>query len=271
MAAHDQHGADIRFDWGPNGLDTLLAGGVRTVVVVDVLRFTTALDVACGRGAAITPWPLTDRGAAEEAVRRGARLAQAAPPGGDVGTPSLSPVSLRNLQVDDHLLLPSPNGAAVACRAAAAAGVTVLAACLRNATAVAQAVTAFPLGVVAAGERWPDGSLRPAVEDAWGAGAVIAALAGPAGPDPALGLLALLGEAVAQQAPTGRSGPRRSVSPEAGWIAAAVPADLTDQLPRTASGRELNEAGWSLDIEVAAARDVSRAVPRLDPRGTFRA
>jgi 2-phosphosulfolactate phosphatase len=226
--------------------------------------------VACGRGAAVTPWPLADEVAAEEAARRGALLAQTEPAGGDLSAPSLSPVSLRNLQPSDHLLLPSPNGAAVACRAAAA-GVIVLAACLRNATAVAQAVTAFPLGVVAAGERWPNGSLRPAVEDAWGAGAVIAALAGPAGPHPALGLLALLGDAVAQQAPTGRSGPRRSVSPEAGWIAAAVPADLTDQLPRTASGYELNEAGWFLDIEVAAARDVSRAVPRLDPTGSFRA
>jgi len=267
MAPHDQHGADIRFDWGPNGLDSLLAGGVRTIVVVDVLRFTTALDVACGRGAAVTPWPLADVGAAEAAEQRGARLAEAAVPGGDVTAPSLSPVSLRNLQPSDHVLLPSPNGAALSCQAAAA-GVTVLAACLRNATAVAGAVTDFPLGVVAAGERWPDGSLRPAVEDAWGAGAVIAALAGPAEPDAALGLLALFGEAL--QAPGAAATPHRSVSAEAAWVAASLPADLASVLARTASGRELEEAGWSLDIEVAAARDVSRTVPRLDPKGTFR-
>ena len=269
MAAHDQHGADIRFDWGPNGLDALLAGGVRTVVVVDVLRFTTALDVACGRGAAVTPWLLTNEGAAEEAARRGARLAQAAPAGGDVSAPSLSPVSLRNLQPSDHLLLPSPNGAAVACRAAAA-GVTVMAACLRNATAVAGAVTAFPLGVVAAGERWPDGSLRPAVEDAWGAGAVIAALSPPPEPDPALALFALFGEP--ESAPGHPAAtPTRTLSPEAVWTAASVPADLASLLRLTASGRELVEAGWTLDIEVAAAQDVSQTVPHLDPSGTFRA
>ena len=268
MAPHDQRGADIRFDWGPNGLDALLAGGVRTVVVVDVLRFTTAVDVACGRGAAVTPWPLRDAGAAEEAARHGAILAEVAPAGGDVGTPSLSPVSLRNLQASDHLLLPSPNGAAVACRAAAS-GVTVLAACLRNATAVANAVTAFPLGVVAAGALWPDGSLRPAVEDGWGAGAVIAALGPPAEPDPALALFALFGEP--ETAPGHpATPPSRTLSPEASWAAAGVPSNLATLLRLTASGRELDEAGWSLDIEVAAAQDVSQTVPRLDQTGTFR-
>ena len=267
MAPYDQHDAEVRFEWGDNGLDALLAGGVRTIVIVDVLRFTTAVDVACGRGAAVTPWPVDDEGAAEEASRRGAVLVGGSMRGGDTSQPSLSPVSLRNLQPTDHVLLPSPNGATLAHRAAAA-GMTVLAGCLRNATAVAGAITAFPVGVVAAGERWPDGSLRLAVEDAWGAGAVIAALSPPAAAaDPTGGLFALFGET---PHPANPPKPARTLSPEAAWVATAVPGDLPALLPKTASGRELHEAGWSLDIEVAAARDVSQTVPKLDKSGTFR-
>jgi len=268
MAPSDQLDAEVRFEWGPRGLDALLAGGVRTIVIVDVLRFTTAVDVACGRGAAITPWPAeNDAAAAEEASRRGALLALRSPPAGDTSQPSLSPVSLRNLQRADHILLPSPNGATLAHRAAAG-GVTVLAGCLRNAAAVAAAIAAFPVGVVAAGERWPDGSLRLAVEDAWGAGAVIAALSPPrTSTDPTAGLFALFGEALQ---PVTSSKPPRTVSPEASWAATSVPDDLATLLPQTASGRELAAAGWTLDIEVAAARDVSQTVPMLDSAGTFR-
>jgi len=271
MAPHDQHGADVRFDWGSNGLSFLLAGGVRTVVVVDVLRFTTALDVACGRGAAVTPYREEDDALlAQEAARRGATPATAPTVAGDTSTPSLSPVSLRNLTAADHILLPSPHGAALAGQASEG-GVVVLAGCLRNATAVAQAITAFPVGIVAAGERWPDTSLRFAVEDAWGAGAVIRALSPPPAPDPTLGLFAMFGEAMGGPTPPPTQARVRSLSPEAAWVAANLPADLPAVLPQTASGRELENAGWSLDIEVAAALDVSTTVPKLDGRGAFRA
>lgn len=268
MAAHDQHGSDVRFDWGRQGLESLLAGGVRTVVVVDVLRFTTAVDVACGRGAAVTPHSEGDPDAAAVAALRAAQLAVAAPPPGDTSVLSLSPVSLRNLTSSDHVLLPSATGGPLAARAGQA-GVAVLAACLRNAAAVAGAISTFPVGIVAAGERWPDGTLRVAVEDAWGAGAVVRSLSPPPATDPAMGLFAMFGEQVGAAPAAG--GPRRSLSPEAEWVAATVPGDLPALLPKTVSGRELVDGGWSLDIEVAAALDVSRTVPKLDATGTFRA
>ncbi len=57
---------------------------------------------------------------------------------------------------------------------------TVLAGCFRNRTAVAELAGARggPIAVIAAGERWSDGSLRPCFEDLCAAGAIIAKLRG---------------------------------------------------------------------------------------------
>jgi len=102
------------------------------------------------------------------------------------------------------------------------------------------------VALVAAGERWGDGSLRPALEDLLGAGAVVAALQ-------AAGL--------------------EDVSPEAS-AAAAVYRDATPRLRETvlscSSGRELVERGFAGDVDIALELDSSSAVPVLDgPR--FRA
>jgi 2-phosphosulfolactate phosphatase len=153
------------------------------------------------------------------------------------GTVSLSPVSFDGVTGVARVVQPSPNGSAISV-GLADAGVTVVGACLRNASAVGRWLRERPgrVSVVAAGERWPDGSLRPAVEDLWGAGAVLAAL----GPDGA--------------------------SPEADAAVAAFGA-VRDRLPEalagSASGRELVSAGFAADVAMAAAHDVSPVVPVL--------
>jgi 2-phosphosulfolactate phosphatase len=217
----------IRFDWGASGLRAC-AAGADAVVIVDVLSFSTAVNVACSRGGEVFPYRWgDDGGAAAFAAERGAVLA------GQRGRPgySLSPVSLRAIWAGTRLVLPSPNGATLSV-AAAGLGPRVYAGCLRNASAVAAAVRdAGTVAVIAAGERWPDGSLRPAVEDLAGAGAILAEL------DPA------------------------RMSPEAAVAVAASRVGVP--LPETVSGRELVGGGFVLDVVVAAESDVSPVVPVL--------
>src|SRR5262249_25350356 len=84
------------------------------------------------------------------------------------------PVSLLSIRAGTKLMLPSLNGSRLSVVAGRTTGrIPVLTGCLRNARAVAVVARAIAgkkaIGVVPAGERWPDGSLRPAVEDLLGA------------------------------------------------------------------------------------------------------
>ena len=169
---HQQGVYDVRCEWGRHGVE-MLARECAVVVIVDVLSFCTSVDVAVGRGARVLPQRWHNPYAAREAATHGAL--RAGPRDGD--GPSLRPSSLLDLAAGTVLALPSPNGASL-CAAAACHDVLVLAGCLRNATAVATAARSAggPIGVVPAGERWPDDTLRVAAEDALGAGAIIAAL-----------------------------------------------------------------------------------------------
>ena len=77
--------------------------------------------------------------------------------------PTLSPPSLLQLEPGARLVLPSPNGSHLTTQAQSR---HIFTACLRNHGAVAAAQTvARTILVVPAGERWPDGSMRPALED----------------------------------------------------------------------------------------------------------
>jgi 2-phosphosulfolactate phosphatase len=220
MTIEDQPGFDPRLAWASEG-GALLARVCPVLVVVDILRFTTAVDVAVARGARVVPagWPV------EEGPGRA---------GPDRS--SLSPVSLLGVPAGTRVELASPNGATVSL-AVAAAGAVVLAGCLRNASAVAAAARDLggPVGVVAAGERRPDGSLRPAVEDLIGAGAILHALGGDPSPEARAAVAAFLDAA----------------------------PDLPAALVTCASGLELAARGLAADLRLAAEHDVSRAVPRL--------
>ena len=244
---YSQSGFSVRFDWGLQGASSI-AVGAAAIVVVDVLSFGTTLSVALDAGIQVFPYRFRDASAAAFAATRGAVLAVGRREAGPAGV-SLSPVSVLRatapggpLATTRKLVLPSPNGAAI-CRQFGEAGALVVGASLRNGSACADWVIKAvrgPIAVVAAGERWPGDVLRPAVEDLWGAGLVIDALAN-AGAGP--------------------------VSPEAASARAAYRAlgrNPAMALAACASGRELAEGGHGEEIAVAAETDVSRRVPVLE-------
>ena len=84
---------DVELEWGAGGVEAL-AGGVDHLVLVDVLSFTTCVDVALEQGASVLPWRWHNPTAEAYARERGARLAQRREAAGEGGL-SLSPGSLR--------------------------------------------------------------------------------------------------------------------------------------------------------------------------------
>jgi 2-phosphosulfolactate phosphatase len=248
VTVYSQDGYSVRLEWGADGVREL-AAECAVLIIIDVLVFTTSVDVALGRGARVLPLPWRDERADEAARAAGAVLTRSGlnrTPEGFAAEPSgqwsLRPSSLVNLPAGTLLAMASPNGATL-CAQAARSGVTVLAGCLRNATAVAKAARFLagdqPIGVVPAGERWhhtETRGLRPSLEEYLGAGAIVAALGGD-----------------------GRS-------PEAELAALAFTAardTLRELLTDSVSGRELAQAGVPVDVELAGDLDGSPIAPVL--------
>lgn len=221
----------VRFEWGVEGAQRL-APHSQVIVIVDVLSFTTCVEVAVSQDAMVFPYRYHDDSATEFAQSVDAILAAKR---GQV--PSLSPGSLLSLPANCRLVLPSPNGST--CTVIATEfQVPVVAACLRNAQAISDFILRqYPsatVAVIACGEQWPSGMLRPALEDLLGAGAILSYF------DPA------------------------ELSPEAKMAAGAyeqVVSDIPTMLMECSSGRELVFKGFSEDVVMAGELNVSRTVP----------
>lgn len=224
-----QNGYAVRLEWGAEAVSAL-ASRCAVVVVVDVLSFSTSVDIVLGRGATVR---LTTGDNETSYQLRG-------------------PASLTDQPAGTQVLMTSPNGGRL-CAMASALGPLVLTGCLRNARAVAAVAAGLadgqPVGVIPAGEQWgvdlltdnepTTGALRPAIEDQLGAGALVSELLklglGPASPEAALA---------------------------ATTYRAAQPY-LGDLLAECASGRELIATGNGEDVMPAADLECSTVAPVL--------
>lgn len=229
---YTQSGFDIRCEWGLEAVERL-APVSDVVIIIDVLSFTSCVDIAVSRGATVYPYRSLDGEDKSESFAQEKNAILASKKRDALF--SLSPHSLLLLPYDSRLVLPSPNGSTLSL----ATGDTItFAACLRNARAVAHAAQSAgkSIAVIPAGERWiPDFSLRPALEDWLGAGAVIRYLRGNKSPE-------------AQSAELAFS---------------HFQDKLMSTLQSIGSGIELIEKGFAQDVELAAMLNVSKTIPRL--------
>jgi 2-phosphosulfolactate phosphatase len=231
VSVYDQSAYQVRFEWGCKGVDELAPVSDFTVIV-DVLSFSTCVDVAVSQGAVVLPFGWKDESAEVYARKHEALLAAKR----GQGRYSLSPHSLADLPADTRIVLPSPNGSALTL--AAADHADTLAGCLRNRESIANHINrqGGTVAVIACGERWvSDDSLRPALEDQIGAGGIISKLRGS----------------------------KSSEARAAEALFRSIEDTLCDTVRSCSSGKELIEKGYAEDVECASQLDVSQSVPQL--------
>lgn len=226
----------INCEWGLNGINKFREE-TNVFIVVDVLSFSTCVDIALSRGAVVYPYRYKDETAIEYAKNINAEVALFKR---SKTSYSLSPVSLLNIKLSERLVLPSPNGSelSLACGKA-----TTLCACLRNCKAVAEYAMSIDgnITVIPAGEKWNDGSIRFAIEDYIGAGAVISYLNGTLTPE----------SLIAKE------------------LFKSVKNSFSQIIMNCESGIELREKGFLEDIITANELNISPVVPLLNNNHYF--
>lgn len=225
----DQSDYNVRCEWGHKGA-SLLAPISDAIIIVDVLSFSTAVEIATSRGALVYPCRWKNKSVYEFAASVAAEVADSK----NLNGYSLSPSSLQSLSSGTRLVLPSVNGSDI-CSSAAA--VPTIAGCLRNCKAVAYSALqkGSNIAVIPAGEKWEDNTLRPCFEDLVGAGAIIQYLDGKLSPEA-----------------------RAAVA-----VFEAASSNLLDYIKRCSSGKEKIGRGEERDVHLASELNASGCVPIL--------
>ncbi|MGL5796414.1 MAG: 2-phosphosulfolactate phosphatase [Waterburya sp.] len=155
----DQNDFEVRCEWGKQGV-LQLAPISDVIIIVDVLSFSTCIEIVNNRGAIAYPYQWQDQSAKALAQSVNAKLADKR----GSSSYSLSPASLISITPKTRLVLPSPNGSSLSL---AVTTVPILTGCLRNCQAVASTAMKYgrKIAVIPAGEQWRDCSLRPSFED----------------------------------------------------------------------------------------------------------
>jgi 2-phosphosulfolactate phosphatase len=226
----DQQEYDIRCEWSQYGAATL-SPSCDAIVIVDILSFSTAVSIAVSRGAIIFPCRWKDKSKLAFAKSKNAELAGPR----NNGSYSLSPLSLITVKPGQRIVLPSPNGATISF---STGNTPTYAGCLRNAQVVAKAALRHGkrIGVIPCGERWnADFSLRPALEDLIGAGAIINHLTGTKSPEAKAAL----------------------------QVFYSAKDTLFEVIRACSSGKELIERNHEDDISLSCQYNTDTAAPRL--------
>lgn len=230
---YDQSEFDIKCEWVIKGVEAL-ADVTDLFIIIDILSFSSCVDICVNNGAEVYPYPYSDKTAIKFAESIGAELAVSRKDNPTGEKYSLMLSSLQKIHKGTKLVLPSPNGSAISF---AVKNKPVICGSLRNAKAVAEyAMQNYKnISLIPAGEKWEDGSIRFALEDMIGAGALISYL-------------------------------NASLSPESKAVLdvfESVKNTLVHELKISSSGKELIERGFEKDIEIAAELNVSECVPVL--------
>ena len=233
MNQFQQLSHSVRLEWGPAAIRHL-GPKADCIVIVDVMSFSTCVNLAVERGGIVYPYRRRDESAQRYGEERGAEVAS----GKRLAHGwSLSPQSMLRVTAGLKLVLPSPNGSRCTLLARDL-GKPVYCASLRNLDATAAACRQYDsVLIVPCGECWADdNSLRPSFEDHLAAGGLVSALG------------------------------RVRASPEARAAALVYEGFVphrSQALAACGSALELTERGFAADVALCLEENVCRVACRL--------